>query len=91
MNTDEQLNERADELTTLFDMAGYVTFTTNPLRIYWNLTREALGREKESLRLLEEAHTIAVRDNNEAEDPSEYGEGLLRHIATLRKRLGLTT
>ena len=60
MITDEQLDERADELTTLFDMAGYVTFTTNPLRIYWNLTREALGREKESLRLLEEAHTIAV-------------------------------
>jgi len=91
MITYEQLNERADELTTLFDMAGYVTFTTNPLRIYWNLTREALGREKESLRLLEEAHTIAVRDNNEVEDPSEYGESLLRHITTLRKRLGLNT
>ena len=85
------MNSWTNVRTTLFDMAGYVMFTTNPLRIYWNLTREALGREKESLRLLEEAHTIAVRDNNEAEDPSEYGESLLRHITTLRKRLGLNT
>ncbi len=83
MITDEQLNERADELTTLFDMAGYVTFTTNPLRIYWNLTREALEREKESLRLLEEWHkrTGATILSEETE----------AHITTLRKRLGLTT
>ena len=91
MITDEQLDERADELTTLFDMAGYVTFTTNPLRIYWNLKREALEVDRESLRLLEEAHTIAVREGEDAEYPSEYGDGLLRHITTLRKRLGLTT
>ena len=86
MITDEELDERADELTTLFDMAGYGTFTTNPLRIYWNLKREALGVDRESLRLLEEC-----RDAMVANDVNGWAFGLTDHITTLRKRLGLTT
>ena len=83
MITDEQLDERADELTTLFDMAGYGTFTTNPLRIYWNLKREALGVDRESLRLLEDLPGYAVHGDRMTEIRS--------HITTLRKRLGLNT
>ncbi len=88
MITDEQLNERADELTTLFDMAGYGTFTTNPLRIYWNLTREALERDKEGLKLLIEARSFVRRDGDNDRGLSHRIDA---YTTTLRKRLGLTT
>lgn len=90
MITGRELDERT---TTL--LGGYLSrkgwVHTDASEAFRNATRAALEVDRESLRLLEEAHTIAVRDNNEAEDPSEYGESLLRHITTLRKRLGLTT
>ena len=86
MITDEQLDERADELTTLFDMAGYVTFTTNPLRIYWNLTREALGRDRVAEDLISQwLDRFELNEDHPLRMESES------HLTTLRKRLGLTT
>ena len=94
MITNEQINERADELTSLFEMAGYGTFTTDPLRIYRNLTREALGRDKESLQLLEcydklYRHTFKQFMSFHAKPTSPEYTGITDQITTLRKRLGL--
>ena len=82
MITNEQLDERADELTSLFEMAGYGTFTTDPLRIYRNLTREALGRDKETMRWLYMYRDVVVFRKEDAHELDTY-------IIALRKRLGL--
>ena len=86
MITNEQINERADELTSLFEMAGYGTFTTDPLRIYRNLTRESLESGSEVLYLLEEA--LPVMKNYAPEDQSVIVR-IESHISNLRRKLGV--
>ncbi len=86
MITNEQLDERADELTSLFEMAGYGTFTTDPLRIYRNLTRNELESGSEVLYLLEEA--LPVMKNYAPEDQSVIIR-IESHISKLRRKLGV--
>ena len=94
MITDEQLDERADELTTLFDMAGYVTFTTNPLRIYWNLKREALGRDRESYSVITKMIRAMKKYEMDVDGDSSFEHRKMmkraaEHIVVLKQRLGI--
>lgn len=84
----EQLDKRAEELA---NSAHPYFGKLSDVRMdgYRHAARIALEVHAESLRLLETAYGIAVRDNNEAEDPSVYGEAIQAHITTLRKLLGV--
>lgn len=90
MITDEQIEKRSEELAEEWHKEPAWAATFQRREAYKAATIERLKDARESLRLLEEARYIHVRDNpDEEDDPSMFMDQIGAHIAHLKKLLGI--